>query len=123
MKAAEAIESGAGTVILNVTLDTSQDPPVVIDDRDKGAATGDKIKWMKSSGPSEFKFVDFQPQDAEFEDVDIQHNKIECDFETTNPAGTAHHYTILVEDDEGNQYSSDIPEILNPDEGRAVIRN
>ena len=120
----EAVKMGLGTVHLDVDLDTSKDPAVIISDRDKGAISGDKIKWKKGPDAASFEFSDFGPQGGEFGNVDVAHNKIECDFVTGKPADTAHPYTILVKDDDGCIYSSDKKDgVVNPDSGKAVIRN
>lgn len=117
-----AIKSSVGTVILDVNLDTTANPPVQISNRNQLAASGDKIKWKKQSGAPDFKFTDFQPQSSPFNNVSISDDKIECDFSTAAPGGTEFPYTITVEYD-GQSYTSDEAKVKQPDEGRAVIRN
>ena len=120
----QQVKSGVSTAILNVDLDTSNDPAVIIDDRNKKADSGGKIKWQKASGAASFKFHDFGPKGNEFTNVDVADNKIECDFNSAKPPNSAHPYTVLVEDDDGGIHSSDKSEgAVNPVEGKAVIRN
>lgn len=103
---AATVATAAGTVILDVELDTSANPPVEISNRTQKVPKGDKIKWMKKGNQS-FKFNDFVPEEDPFDDVKISDNKIECNFKPgdTDP-GTDFPYTITVESD-GKYYTSD----------------
>ena len=107
---APTVATAAGTVILDVSLDTSANPPVIISNRIKKAAKGDKIKWKKKSGSLDFKFTDFAGDDPPFDNVDKADKKIECDFEPPTKIDpekeTDYPYTITVKYN-GESYTSD----------------
>ncbi len=116
--------SAAGTLTLDVDLDTTANPPVEISNRNPKADVGGKIKWKPKQGALSFTFSTFDPKSTPFDNVDIADNKIECDFdpEPGTPGDTAFPYTITVSYN-NETYSSDKAEVSGPTEGRAVIRN
>lgn len=117
------LKVAAGTLNLDVSLDTSANPPVVISSRKADANSGDKIKWHREGGALAFKFTSFEPEAVPFTNVDVADNKTECDFQPgSDPSGTEYQYTITVEYD-GDTYTSDEADVTVPTEGKAVIRN
>lgn len=114
----------AGTLILDVNLDTTKNPPVEIGNRNAKGDVGGKIKWKKESGAPDFTFSGFDPQSMPFKNVKIADNKIECDFDPAagTPGDTKFPYTVTVCYNK-TTYTSDEAEVSLPTEGRAVIRN
>ena len=107
-------------VRLNVRLDTTADPPVIISNRNACVNSGNEITWQTKGRPS-FKLEGFDPQSSPFGRVSINDDRIECHFSTTDDPGTRYLYTITVEHS-GKRYSSD-KKAGSISEGKAVIRN
>ena len=119
--AAESLDSSVtSTVQIDVDLDTSANPPVELD-RNKKVKSGKKIKWKKASGAPDFAFTDFEGGSPPFDNVDRTDNKIECDFENSDPPDTKYKYTITVK--LGKDSYTTTEQISDPTGDKPVIRN
>ena len=113
---AATVATAAGTVNLDVSLDTSEDPPVKISTRSKEVDIGKTIKWKKKGGSLGFKFTNFvdhtplPPKGPAFKSLDIEDSKITCTFDPpTKKKGDPERiypYTITVRYNE-KDYTSD----------------
>lgn len=111
------------TIRLKVRPDVSNNPRVHLDDRDVHAEGRKKIRWEKDDTGEDFDFIALAPDTAPhlnpFKNIDINKNRIKCDFE---PAGGSGEYAyMLVIEYQDVAYDTNDDE--NPNLGRAVIRN
>ncbi len=106
-------------VVLEVSLDTTLNPPVVISDR-KLNAVGRKIQWKRKKGET-FEFDRLNELDQAYfyrQSIDVDRKKITCNNRA--PAGPEYPYVIVVTQG-GVKYDS-TKTGPNPD-GKPVIRN
>ena len=120
---AETLESSVtSTVQIEVDLDTSANPPVIVA-RKTNVKSGKKIKWKKAAGAPDFQFTGFNGDSPPFESVDISDSKIECDFNTppADPEGKEYAYTITVQ--LGKDTYTTTKQEMDPAGDKPVIRN
>ena len=122
------------TVNIFVTLETSQNPPVILDDsagksaRSVTAANGDTIKWQKKDNNDRFDIVGLAPTGAgEAFSTPSPGGSGQNLTSTFNPpagdpSGTDYPYTLTVKAEDGTEYTTTEKD-EDPDNGRPVIRN
>ena len=105
--------------VIYVSLDTSKDPKVQVNPVVLGKP---KIKWrVDSDSPESFKFHSLVfDNPAPFTQKKFEDHKINVDDDMSG-VGTEYPYTLTVEDDNGNQYTT-TKAALNPGD-KPVIRN
>ena len=114
------------TVTLNVELNTTANPPVIISNRQQTATSGSKIRWQKKDNNDNFDITTLAPTGTGEAFSTATTGGSGQWLETTfsdggAPAGTDFPYTLTVSSGGTNYNSTQVePE---PDNGRPVIRN
>jgi len=112
------------TVTIDVSLDTSADPAVVLSSRNKKAANGDTIRWQKKDNNDKFDITDLQPNGANSvfgaPDKGGSGQWLDSKFNGTG-SGNEYEYTLTVTSGK-NSYDT-TKTTTEPDGGRPVIRN
>jgi hypothetical protein len=122
------------TVPIQVTLDTTQNPPVILKDssgnsaRSVTASSGDTIKWQKHDNNDKFNISSLSPTGAgEAFSAPAPGGSgqwLSSDFTppSSDPSGTEYPYTLTVTAENGTSYTTTQTEAA-PDNNRPVIRN
>ena len=117
------------TVTIDVSLDKAGNPQVVLTDRNKKAANGDTIKWMKKDNNDSFLIISLAPTGANevFSTATLSANGrwLTSVFDSGNsPANTPFPYTLKVRSTGLDPKTYDTTESGPPlTTGKPVIRN
>jgi len=110
-------------VVLEVSLDTSLNPAVVISNRDL-KASGRKIRWNRKQGQA-FNFVRLDELDQAYfnnQSINLDRTKIRCDNRAPDTGDSDKFPYVIVVELDGQQYDSTVQSGA-PGEDKPVIRN
>ena len=108
--------------VLEVGLDTTLNPPVVISNRNL-KASGRKIRWKRKKGQT-FTFESLEELDQAYfnnQSINMSRTKISCDNRAPNSGDTEKYAYVIVVEYNGQKYDS-TKTGPNPD-NKPVIRN
>ena len=107
---------------IDVELNTSANPPVILSTRNQQATAGDTIKWKKKDNNDSFTITSLEPNGTPFSQPEVggSGNNLSCTFEPGTETGSFP-YTLTVTS-AGTAYTT-TDASRERDEGRPVIRN
>lgn len=111
-----------GNLVLDVSLDTTDDPPVIISSRDSDA-TGRKIVWRRKDTVNDFEFTrlnDLNQWNFPKQSIDMNRRAVRCSNKAPKDPGAKYPYEIIVTLGT-TEYSS--TKSGAPPDGKPVIRN
>jgi len=109
--------------VLEVSLDTTLNPPVVISNRNLKAG-GRKIRWKRKKGQT-FTFERLGELDQAYfynQAINMSRTKIRCDNRAPDSGDTDKYPYVIVVEDGGVEYTSTVENGAPPSD-KPVIRN